>query len=63
MKKKSYSFRLDEKFVEALDKRANLERISRTQMFEKIGWQYLRWLFKQDNRHLEDFNRAFNRLT
>ena len=60
--KKSYSFRLDAKFVEALDKRAKLQRMSRTQLFEKIGWQYLQWLYKNDTLNLEDFNRQFNQL-
>ncbi len=58
--KKSYSFRLDAKFVEALDKRANLEKMSRTQLFEKIGWEYLRWLYKHDKLDLNNFNRQFN---
>ena len=61
--KKSYSFRLDAKFVDALDKRANLERMSRTQLFEKIGWQYLQWLYKNDKLNLESFNRTFNQLS
>jgi hypothetical protein len=56
--KKSYSFRLDANFVEALDKRANLERISRTQLFEKIGWEYLKWLYKNDKVDLNNFNRT-----
>lgn len=56
--KKSYSFRLDANFVEALDKRANLERISRTQLFEKIGWKYLKWLYKNDKVDLNNFNRT-----
>jgi len=61
--KKSYSFRLDAKFVEVLDKRANLERMTRTQLFETIGWQYLQWLYKNDKLNLEDFNRTFNQLS
>ncbi len=61
--KKSYSFRLDEKYVDALDRRAQLERMSRTQLFEKIGWEYLKWLYKQDKLNLDDFNRAFNQLS
>jgi len=56
--KKPYSFRLDENFVMALDKRAKLERITRTQFFEKIGWEYLRMIYKQDQLHLEAFNRT-----
>jgi len=58
--KKPYSFRLDAKFIEALDKRANLERLSRTQLFEKIGWEYLKWLYKQDKLDLNNFNRQIN---
>jgi len=56
--KKPYSFRLEENFMMALDKRANLERISRTQFFEKIGWEYLRVIYKEDKLNLEDFNRT-----
>jgi len=31
-------------------KKAELEKITRTQMLEQIGWKYLKWLFKQDQK-------------
>jgi len=57
--KKSYSFRLNEKFALALTQRANIEQVSRTQLLENIGWDYLRCLYQNDKLDLEKFNKLF----
>jgi len=57
--KKSYSFRLNEKFALALTQRANIEQVSRTQLLERIGWDYLRCLYQNDELDLESFNKLF----
>ena len=56
--KKTVTIRFEPTFIQWLDIRAEAERLTRTALLEKLGWDYLRANFDEDQNRLETINRV-----